>query len=80
MVDNINVVKRNERGKEPLNIEKIHEMVEYACEDVSGVSASQVEMQSGLQFYDGITTNDIQQILIKSYFKINMRKMFIPKC
>ena len=66
MGDNINVVKRNERGKEPLNIEKIHEMVEYACEDVSGVSASQVEMQSGLQFYDGITTNDIQQILIKS--------------
>ena len=59
MVDNINVVKRNGRGKEPLNIEKIHEMVEYACEDVSGVSASQVEMQSGLQFYDGITTNDI---------------------
>ena len=66
MVDNINVVKRNGRGKEPLNIEKIHEMVEYACEDVSGVSSSQVEMQSGLQFYDGITTNDIQQILIKS--------------
>ena len=41
-------------------------MLEYACEDVSGVSSSQVEMQSGLQFYDGITTNDIQQILIKS--------------
>ena len=40
MVDNINVVKRNGRGKEPLNIEKIHEMVEYACEDVSGVSSS----------------------------------------
>ena len=52
--------------KSHLNIEKIHEMVEYACEDVSGVSSSQVEMQSGLQFYDGITTNDIQQILIKS--------------
>jgi len=66
MVDKINVVKRGERGKEPLNIEKIHEMVEYACEDVAGVSASQVEMKSGLQFYDGITTNDIQQILIKS--------------
>ena len=41
-------------------------MVEYAVEDISGVSSSQVEMQSGLQFYDGITTNDIQQILIKS--------------
>src|SRR5210317_1387270 len=60
------VVKRNGRGKEELNIEKIHEMVEYACEGVSGVSSSQVEMNSGLQFYDGISTTDIQQILIKS--------------
>jgi ribonucleoside-diphosphate reductase alpha chain len=41
-------------------------MVEYACEDIQGVSASQVEMNSGLQFYDGITTDEIQQILIKS--------------
>ena len=66
MVDTINVVKRGVRGKEPLNIEKIHEMVEYACEDVSGVSSSQVEMNSGLQFYNDITTSAIQQILIKS--------------
>jgi ribonucleoside-diphosphate reductase alpha chain len=51
---------------EPLNIEKIHEMVEYAVEGISGVSSSQVEMNSGLQFYDGITTDEIQQILIKS--------------
>ena len=41
-------------------------MVEYACEDITGVSSSQVEMSSGLQFYDGITTDEIQQILIKS--------------
>ena len=64
--ESINVKKRNGRGSEPLNIEKIHEMVEYACEDITGVSSSQVEMKSGLQFYDGITTDDIQQILIKS--------------
>lgn len=64
--ENISVVKRNGRGKEALNIEKIHEMVEYATEDITGVSSSQVEMNSGLQFYDGITTNEIQQILIKS--------------
>ena len=62
----INVVKRGERGKELLNIEKIHEMVEYAVEDISGVSSSQVEMNSGLQFYDGISTDEIQKILIKS--------------
>jgi ribonucleoside-diphosphate reductase alpha chain len=66
MAENINVIKRGERGKELLNIEKIHEMVEYACEGITGVSSSQVEMSSGLQFYDNITTNDIQQILIKS--------------
>ena len=62
----INVIKRGVRGKEPLNIEKIHEMVEYACEDITGVSSSQIEMNSGLQFYDGMSTDEIQQILIKS--------------
>ena len=68
MVDNqtISVKKRNGRGLEPLNIDKIHEMVEYACEDITGVSASQVEMNSGLQFYNGITTDEIQKILIRS--------------
>ena len=62
----IKVKKRGKRIDEPLNIEKIHEMVSYATEDLKGVSASQVEMSSGLQFYDGMTTEEIQQILIKS--------------
>jgi len=65
-IEKIFVVKRGERDKEALNIEKIHQMVEFACEDISGVSASLVEMKSGLQFYDGVTTNEIQQILIRS--------------
>ena len=59
----LNVKKRNGRGSEPLNIEKIHEMVEYACEDISGVSSSQVEMNSGLQFYDGMTTDEILSLI-----------------
>ena len=54
--EKILVQKRNSREKEPLNIEKIHQMVEFACEDITGVSASQVEMKSGLQFFDGIST------------------------
>ena len=62
----INVLKRNGRGKEPLNIDKIHSMVGYATQDITGVSASHVEMNSGIQFFDGINTDDIQQILIKS--------------
>lgn len=61
----MNVRKRN--GKlEPLNLDKIHKMVDIACEGLHNVSASQVEMRSGLQFYDGITTKEIQDILIRS--------------
>ena len=41
-------------------------MCEEACEGLAGVSASQVEIQSGIQFYDGITTAEIQEILIRS--------------
>ena len=64
--DNLVVTKRNGRGKESLNIEKIHSMVGFATEGITGVSASHVEMNSGIQFFDGINTEDIQQILIKS--------------
>ena len=69
--ETINVIKREETEEEPLNIQKIHDMVEYAVEDIKGVSASQVEMQSGLQFYDGMSTDEIQQILIKSACRFN---------
>jgi ribonucleoside-diphosphate reductase alpha chain len=65
MSNGTKVVKRN--GKtEPLDLNKLHVMVEEACKDLAGVSASQVEMQSGIQFYDGITTAEIQEILIRS--------------
>ena len=66
MSNGIKVKKRNGRGDETLNLEKIHAMVEEATKGVTGVSASQVEIQSGIQFYDGITTEEIQEILIKS--------------
>ncbi len=65
MSNGIKVTKRN-GSIEPLNLEKMHLMVEEACKDLAGVSASQVEMQSGIQFYDGITTAEIQEILIRS--------------
>ena len=66
MSEGIKVKKRNGRGIESLNLDKMHKMVEEACEGIAGVSASQVEIQSGIQFYDGITTAEIQEILIKS--------------
>jgi ribonucleoside-diphosphate reductase alpha chain len=64
-MQHINVIKRDGR-REPLNIEKIHQQIEAACKDVSDVSISQVEMKSHIQFYDGITSQDIQKIMIKS--------------
>ena len=65
MTNGTKVVKRNGK-KEPLDLNKLHVMVEQACKDLAGVSASQVEIQSGIQFYDGITTEEIQEILIRS--------------
>ena len=60
-------VKKRSGAVEGLNLDKIHKMVEEACEGLgSGVSASQVEMNSGLQFFDGIQTSDIQEILVRS--------------
>ena len=61
----IKVVK-SDGSKVEINLEKIHRMVEKACKGITGVSESLVEMNSGLQFYDGITTTDIQKILVKS--------------
>ncbi|AGN33669.1 ribonucleotide reductase subunit A [Synechococcus phage S-IOM18] len=61
----IHVIKRDGE-QEPLNLDKIHVMVEHACNGLAGVSESQVEMNAGLQFFDGIKTSDIQEILVRS--------------
>ena len=65
MSNGIKVTKRS--GEiESLDLDKMHKMVDEATRGLSGVSASQVEMQSGIQFYDGVTTDEIQEILIRS--------------
>ena len=65
MSNGLKVKKRN-GSVERLDLDKMHKMVDEACKGLAGVSASQVEMTSGIQFYDGITTEEIQEILIKS--------------
>ena len=65
MTNGTKVEKRDGRI-EPLDLDKMHLMVEEATRGLAGVSASQVEMKSGIQFYDGITTAEIQEILIKA--------------
>ena len=59
------VIKRD-GTRETLDIEKLHKVVFYACEGIKGVSASEVEIKSQIQFFDGIETSDVQETLIKS--------------
>ena len=65
MNSEIKVVK-SDGSKVEIDLDKIHRMVHKACKGITGVSESSVEMNSGLQFYDGITTQEIQKILVKS--------------
>ena len=59
-------VKKRDGRLESLDINKIHFVVEEACEDLPGVSASQIQMNANIQFYDGMTTKDIQNVLVRS--------------
>ena len=61
----IQVTKRDGR-REPLDIEKLHKVVFHACEDITGVSPSEVEIKSQIQFFNGMTTKEIQETLIKA--------------
>lgn len=61
----MHVTKRS-GSTEPLNIEKLNAVCSWACEDLAGVSASEVAIKSNISFYERIKTSDIQETLIKS--------------
>ncbi len=65
MNQQLSVSKRDGR-KEPLDLDKIHRVIEWAAEGLSNVSVSQVELKSHIQFYDGIRTKDIHETIIKA--------------
>ena len=65
MIQQIQVIKRDGR-KELLELEKMHKVVFWATENLNNVSASELEIKSHIQFYNGIKTKDIQETLIKS--------------
>src|SRR5210317_689818 len=65
MISVVNIIKRNGQ-KEGLDIDKIHRVVEHACNGLAGVSSSQIEMNANLQFYDGMSTDEIQEVLVRS--------------
>ena len=65
MNQQLSVSKRDGR-KEPLDLDKIHRVIEWAAEGLKNVSVSQVELKSHIQFYDGIRTKDIHETIIKA--------------
>ena len=64
-MNKIQVTKRN-GNKEDLDLEKLHKVVFWATEGITGVSASELELRSQIQFYNNIKSNEIQEMLIKS--------------
>jgi ribonucleoside-diphosphate reductase alpha chain len=65
MKANLNILKRNGETM-PLDIQKIHKVVNFACEGLAGVSSSLIQMNAGIQFADGMTTKEIQDLLVRS--------------
>ena len=59
-------VKKRNGEKEAFSVEKIHKVVEWATKGINGVSFSDIEMNANLSLYDGISSEEIHQILIKS--------------
>lgn len=60
------LVTKRTGDREPIDLDKFHKVVSFACDGLSGVSASEVEIKSHIQFYNGITTSEIQECIIKA--------------
>jgi ribonucleoside-diphosphate reductase alpha chain len=64
-MEKISVVKRN-GGREPFDVNKIHKVLEWATTDINGISISEIELKSNIQIHDGMNTDSIHELLIKS--------------
>jgi len=61
----INVTKRD-GTLQSFDLEKVHQVLEWACENITGVSMSEIEIKANIQLYDKIPAYDIHELLIKS--------------
>ena len=62
---NITVVKRS-GIKEPLTLEKWQTQIAKVCSGIADVSQSMIEIKSQPHFYDGITTQEIDEITLRA--------------
>ena len=61
----INVTKRD-GSLQQFDLDKVHKVLEWATEGITGVSQSEIELKANLQLYDKIPAYDIHELLIKS--------------
>jgi ribonucleoside-diphosphate reductase alpha chain len=62
----MNIVIKRDGTKEPLNVEKFHKVIEWACEGISNVSVSEIALKAHILLYDKMKTIDIHETLIKT--------------
>ena len=65
MKEDLTIIKRD-GSQENLDIQKLHKVVNFACEGLAGVSSSQIQMNAGIQFVTGMSSREIQDLLIRS--------------
>ena len=61
----INVTKRD-GTLQSFDLDKVHKVLEWATEDITGVSQSEIEIKANIQLYDKIPAYDIHELIIKS--------------
>ncbi|KEJ02906.1 ribonucleotide-diphosphate reductase subunit alpha [Clostridium botulinum A2B3 87] len=59
-------IKKRDGQYEPLQVEKTKKMVKLACEGIEGCDPLELEVDSRIQFRDGMTTKEIQRTLIQT--------------
>jgi ribonucleoside-diphosphate reductase alpha chain len=61
----ISIIKRNGKS-EPLSLEKWQAQITKICKGITDVSQSMIEIKASPQFYDGITTQEIDELTLRA--------------
>ena len=59
-------IKKRSGKVEKFSADKINKVLQWATEDVKGVSFEEVAMNAHLSFFDGMNSKDIHKMLIEA--------------
>ena len=60
------MIKKRSGELEKFNIDKIHKVINWAINDIDGVSLSEIEINAKLNFTENMSSREIHQVLIES--------------